>query len=95
LISIPLLHTSHKSQFSKNLERQADKMVARSNQVLQPVTVCNNVTLPVPSVDRGRGDPMHLMCVVTDMNTETQQYKLATRYGLLNGSFSKPLSSSD
>jgi hypothetical protein len=48
-------HLSH-----ENLERQADKMVARSNQVLQPVTVGNNVTLPVPSVDRGRGDPKDL-----------------------------------
>ena len=59
-------------------------MVARSNQVLQPVTVGNNVTLPVPSVDRGRGDPRNLMCIVTDINTETQQYKFATRYSLLN-----------
>jgi hypothetical protein len=64
-------------------------MVARSNQVLQPVTVGNNVTLPVPSVDRGREDPRNLMYVVTDINAETQQYKLATRYGLLNGSFSR------
>jgi hypothetical protein len=77
-------HLSH-----ENLERQADKMVARSNQVLQPVTVGNNVTLPVPSVDRGREDPRNLMYVVTDINAETQQYKLATRYGLLNGSFSR------
>jgi hypothetical protein len=50
-------HLSH-----ENLERQADKMVARSNQVLQPVTVGNNVT--VPSVDRGREDPRNLICVV-------------------------------
>jgi hypothetical protein len=77
-------HLSH-----ENLERQADKMVAKSNQVLQPVTVGNNVTLPVPSVDRGRGDSSNMMCVVIDINTETQQYKLATRYGLLNGSFSR------
>ena len=74
-------HLSH-----ENLERQADKIVAGSNHVLQ---MGNNVTLPVPSVDRGRGDPRNLMCVVTDINTETQQYKLATRYGLLNGSFSR------
>ena len=58
-------------------------------KVLQPVTVGNNVTLPVPSVDRGRGDPRNLMCIVIDINTETQQYKLATRYGLLNESFSR------
>ena len=77
-------HLSH-----ENLERQADKIVAGSNHVLQPVTMGNNVTLPVPSVDMGRGDPRNLMCVVTDINTETQHYKLATRYGLLNGSFSR------
>jgi hypothetical protein len=68
---------------------QADTIVAGSNHVLQPVTMGNNVTLPVPSVDRGRGDPRNLMCVVTDINTETQQFKLATRYDLLNGSFSR------
>ena len=55
-------HLSH-----ENLERQADKIVAGSNHVLQPVTMGNNVTLPVPSVDRGRGDPRNLMCVVTDI----------------------------
>ena len=64
-------HLSH-----ENLEWQADKMVARSYQILQPDAVGSNVTLPVPSVDRGRVDPRNFMCVVTDLNIETQQYKL-------------------
>ena len=61
-----------------------DRLIKWWQKVLQPVTVGNNVTLPVPSVDRGREDHRNLMCVVTDINTETQQYKFATRYGLLN-----------
>ena len=35
-------HLSH-----ENLEKQADKIVAGSNHVLQPFTMGNNVTLPV------------------------------------------------
>ena len=47
-----------------NLKKQAEKMVARSNHILPVVEVGDNVLLDIPSVDRGRGDPPHLIAVV-------------------------------
>ena len=72
-----------------SLSKQADRMVSRSNQILRPINVGDNVTVPVPSVDRGRGDPRNILCVVTSFDPETEQYKLGTRSGLLTATYSR------
>ncbi|XP_046565136.1 lysine-rich arabinogalactan protein 19-like [Haliotis rubra] len=48
--------------------QQAEKMVKRSEVVLSEVQVGDNVTVPIPSVDRGRADPCNLIGVITDIN---------------------------
>ena len=64
-------------------------MVSRSNQILRPIDIGDNVTIPIPSVDRGRGDPRNILCLVTHFSSNTEQYKLVTRHGLLNSTFSR------
>jgi len=34
--------------------KQADEMVSRSNRILRPVNVGDNVLVPIANVDRGR-----------------------------------------
>ncbi|CAG2239923.1 unnamed protein product [Mytilus edulis] len=72
-----------------NLSKQAEKMVARSNQILRPVQVGDNVTVPIPSVDRGRGDPRNLLCIVLEHDQTIDQFKLGSKDGILNGSYSR------
>ncbi|CAG2242051.1 unnamed protein product [Mytilus edulis] len=72
-----------------NLSKQAEKMVARSNQILRPVQVGDNVTVPIPSVDRGRGDPRNLLCIVLEHDQTNDQFKLGSKDGILNGSYSR------
>ena len=43
-------------------------MVKRSKIVLSEVKVGDNVTIPIPSVDRGRTDPRNLIGIVTDIS---------------------------
>ena len=64
-------------------------MVSRSNQILRPIDIGDNVTIPIPSVDKGRGDPRNIYYLVTHFSSDTEQYKLGTRHGLLNSTFSR------
>ena len=41
--------------------KQADEMVSRSNRILRPVNVGDNVLVPIANVDRGRRDSMDLI----------------------------------
>ena len=44
---------------------QAECMVKRSKHVFASVQVGDNVTIPIPNVDRGRNDPQNIIGVVT------------------------------
>ncbi|CAG2205572.1 unnamed protein product [Mytilus edulis] len=74
---------------AQTCQKQAEKMVARSNQILRPVQVGDNVTVPIPSVDRGRGDQRNLLCIVLEHDQTNDQFKLGTKDGILNGSYSR------
>ena len=63
-------------------------MISRSNQILRPIDIGDNVTIPIPSVDKGRGDRRNILYLVTHFSSHTEQYKLGTRHGLLNSTFS-------
>ena len=43
------------------LVKQAERMIKRSRTVNQAGNPGDNVTVPIPLVDRGRGDPRNLM----------------------------------
>ena len=48
----------------------------------------DNVIIPIPLVDRGRGDPRNIMGVVLERN-ENDMYRIAVRAGILKGSYSQ------
>ena len=63
------------------LEKQASKMVVRSNRILRPVCVGDNVYVPIPSVDRGHGDHRNLLCcIIAEVG---KNFKLGNVYGTL------------
>jgi hypothetical protein len=72
-------------QFIKTSRR----MISRGNQILRPIDIGDNVTISIPSVDRGRGDPRNSVCLVTHISADMEQYKLGTRHGVLNSTFSR------
>ena len=64
------------------LTKQAERMVKRSRIELQAGNIGDNVALPVPMVDRGRGDPRNILGVIIDRN-ENDLYTIATKQGIL------------
>jgi hypothetical protein len=48
----------------------------------------DNVTVPIPLVDRGRGDPRNVMGVIIDRD-ENDMYRIAVRAGMLKGKYSR------
>ena len=67
---------------------QAERMVKRSR--LEHVTgnPGDNVIIPIPLVDRGKGDPRNIMGVIVDRN-HNDLYSIAVHAGLLKGRYSR------
>ena len=63
-------------------------MVKRSRLCMIPCEPGDNVTIPVPLVDRGRSDPRNILGVVRDRN-ENDMYTIAVRAGVLKGKYSR------
>lgn len=76
-----------REQAAENLRKQAEKMVARGKGILPPIQVGDNVLVPIPAVDRGRGDPTNLVAVVLEMKEE--KVRVGTRDGVLNTWFER------
>ena len=55
----------------------------------QPGQVGDNVAVPVPLVDRGRGDPRNIIGLISCHNPEKDLYKMSVRDGVLKGHFSR------
>ncbi|KAK7102356.1 hypothetical protein V1264_020587 [Littorina saxatilis] len=69
-------------------EKQAERMVKRSRVELCPAEKGDNVAVPIPLVDRGRGDPRNILAVVLDRR-DNNTYTLATKHGILKGSYER------
>ena len=67
---------------------QAERMVKRSKVVLGAGQVGDNVAVPIPIVDRGRGDPRNLLGVIVDLD-ENNMYTINVKGGILKGKFSR------
>lgn len=67
---------------AENLEKQAKKMKAASDKSHPPAKVGDNVTVPIPDVDRGRGDLRNVIGVVLEINDDGL-YKIGTKHGIL------------
>ncbi|KAG1666098.1 hypothetical protein GQR58_019090 [Nymphon striatum] len=59
-------------------------MVKRSKVVMKAGVVGDNVAVPIPSVDRGRGDPRNIIGVIVEVS-DSEQYSIACPAGVLNG----------
>ena len=46
--------------------KQAESMVKRSKRIFPDAKVGDTVTVPIPSVERGRGDPRNMIGVVEE-----------------------------
>jgi hypothetical protein len=67
---------------------QAERMVKRSRVEFVPGNPGDNVTVPVPLVDRGRSDPRNLLGIILDRD-ENDLYRIAVRAGILKGKYAR------
>lgn len=67
---------------AKNLAAQAERMVLCSRSRLPVVVTGDNVLIPIPEFDRGRGDPPNLIGAV--MDTKEGKYKIGMKHGFVN-----------
>jgi len=58
--------TNNKKRARESLVHQAERMVKRSRVEHVAGNLLDNVTIPIPLVDRGRGDPINIMGVILD-----------------------------
>ncbi|XP_068232019.1 uncharacterized protein [Palaemon carinicauda] len=68
---------------------QAERMVKRSRVNLRAGEQGDNVAVPVLLVDRGRGHPRNILCVIIDRRKDTHQYRIAVKAGILSGLYSR------
>ncbi|XP_025421444.1 uncharacterized protein LOC112691408 [Sipha flava] len=55
-----------RTRAKENLENQAKKIMAWSDKKLLPVEVHSTVRVPVPEVDKGRGDARNILAIVLE-----------------------------
>ena len=82
------LQAVHRKRARDGLMKQAERMVKRSRVINSPGKVGDNVTVPVPLVDRGRGDSRNILGVIIDRD-ENDLYRIAVKGGILNGKYSR------
>ena len=70
------------------LASQAERMVKRSHITLQAGDEGDNVAVPVPMVDRGRGDPRNILGVIINRD-ENDLFTIAVKQGLLKNKFTR------
>jgi hypothetical protein len=78
----------HRKRAREGLLKQAERMVKRSRLINVPGKTGDNVTVPVPLVDRGRGDSRNIMGIIVDRD-ENDLYRIAVKGGILHGKFSR------
>lgn len=71
-----------RTKAAHNLEKQAKKMKAISDKSHPPAKLGDNITIPVPDVDKAKGDFRNVIGVVLQV-TEDGFYKIGTKYGIL------------
>jgi hypothetical protein len=71
-----------REEAASSLKIQANKMIGISDRKHREAKVGSTVRIPVPDVDRGRGDTRSILAVVMEVN-EDGFYKLGTRNGVM------------
>ena len=75
--------TEQQSKAYAGLEKQAKKLTWLSNKKFSPIDVGKSVKVPIPSVDRGKGDSKNIIGVVLE-KTEDNLYKIGTKSGTID-----------
>ena len=70
------------------LTTQAERMLKCSRVKHIPANPGDNVRVPIPLVDRGRGDPRNILGIVLDRD-ESDLYTIAVRHGVLQGKYAR------
>ena len=78
----------HRKRARSGIIRQAQRMIKRSRLEHAPGNPGDNVTVPIPLVDRGRGDPRNIMGVIIDRDSN-DLYRIAVRGGMLQGKYAR------
>ena len=68
---------------------QAEKMVKRRRLDLIAGVACDNVAVPNPMMDRGRGDPRNILGVIISRDDDKDQYKIEVKAGIMKSLFSR------
>jgi len=68
--------------------KQAERTVKRSRVEMVAGKVGDSVAVPIPLVDRGRGDPRNILGIVLDRN-ENDLYTICVKGGILRGEYSR------
>ena len=80
--------TVQRKRAQETLASQAEHMVKRSRITLQAGDEGDNVAIPVPMVDRGRGDPHNILGVIINRD-DNDLYTIAVKQGLLKNKFTR------
>ena len=83
-----ILISEKRKRVSEAQMSQAERMVKRSRIIMVAGEPGDNVTVPVPLVDRGRSDPRNLLGLIRNRD-ENDMYTIAVRDGILKGKYSR------
>ncbi len=76
------LVNENRQQCVEKLQKQADRMVIKSAKRFKPAQVGDNVLVPIPDVDKGRGEFANVRGIVTSDNGNGC-YTIGTKHGTL------------
>ena len=62
--------------YSGEVAQQAERAVKRTRVELKGGVAGDNVAVPIPLVDRGRGDPRNILGVIVNRDLDTDQYTI-------------------
>lgn len=77
------------SSCSENLRQVAEKMALQHIHKLGEAKIGDTVQVPVPEVDRGPADLLHVLACIIKINRQHMMYQLATKHGIISGWLSR------
>ena len=72
-----------REQCKENLTQQAKKMIDETVKKFKPAEVGDNVLVPIPDVDRGRGEIFRNIKGIITINQTIGCYTIGTKHGIL------------
>ncbi|XP_063590419.1 uncharacterized protein LOC134767326 [Penaeus indicus] len=96
IVQTPQIFQDHQEQIQKRRVEayrgqvsRAERMLKRSRLDFKVGEPGDNVAVPIPAVDRGRGDPRNILSVIVSRDLDNDQYKIAVKSGVLKGQYSR------